>query len=86
MRDAAEADVECADYAEDAGAQGWATECQKSANNLRAAASQVEQMRCETCANDGIVSVDETASALVAIRCPWLNCGGCFHHKPKVTG
>lgn len=48
-------------------------------------AAQVEQMRCETCANDGIVSVDETASALVAIRCPWRGCGGCFQHKPKIS-
>lgn len=43
-------------------------------------AFQVEQMRCETCEKETHQVLGEP------FQCPWRGCGGCFNHKPKVTG
>ena len=59
-------------------------EClEEESTKMRDMAAQVNQMRCETCAKERRLTVDETASAHVVIFCPWQGCGGCFQHEPK---
>ena len=52
---------------------------EKSERKCIKLADKVEQIRCETCSDRFKVTGNDGEG----IPCPWVGCGGCFHHKFK---